>query len=239
MTRCLASRQRFPGGLQSGAALLFGNEGADTISADDSTNVTVVGGNDSADGSDSVRGSAGADFIFGNGGNDTVDAGAGNDTLVLGFGNDCVNIDAGNNLVFANEGNDTVFAEGVVGPSTVFGGLGNDTIRLSLTTDATNRDSIQGNEGNDTIAGGHAIDTISGGSGNDVFSYTEPAVANDDGDNAVGGGPVEFITDVDWSVDRFDTEPNLTFATNTGAGTGVDLATSANNAVNAAAALGG
>jgi hypothetical protein len=121
----------------------------------------------------------------------------------------------------------------------VFGGLGNDTIRLSLTTDATNRDSIQGNEGNDTIAGGHAIDTISGGSGNDVFSYTEPVVANDDGDNATGGGPVEFITDVDWSVDRFDTEPNLTFAANTGAGTGVDLATSATNAINAAAALGG
>jgi hypothetical protein len=50
---------------------------------------------------------------------------------------------------------------------------------------------------------------------------------------------VEFITDVNFGEDKFDTTPNMTFATNTGAGTGVDLATSANNAINAAAALGG
>ena len=81
-----------------------------------------------------------------------------------------------------------------------------------------------------------AIDTISGGTGNDRFVYI---LAQDDGNNAVGGGPVEQITDLDWSVDRIDTTPDLTFAANTGAGTGVDLNTSATNAINAAAALGG
>jgi hypothetical protein len=95
---------------------------------------------------------------------------------------------------------------------------------------------VQGNEGNDTIRAGTAIDTISGGSGNDVFAYSD---AGDDGDNATGGGPVEFITDVNFAEDRFQTVPAITFATNTGAGTGVDLAGSATNAINAAAALGG
>ena len=57
--------------------------------------------------------------------------------------------------------------------------------------------------------------------------------------NAAGGGPVEFITDVNWAEDKFDTTPNITFATNTGAGTGADLNASANNAINSASALAG
>jgi hypothetical protein len=60
----------------------------------------------------------------------------------------------------------------------------------------------------------------------------------DDGNNAAGGGPVEWVTDVNWAEDRFDTTPPVTFAANMGAGTGINLATSANNAINAAAALG-
>ena len=102
------------------------------------------------------------------------------------------------------------------------------------------RETLQGNEANDTFRGdagaGISIDTIAGGAGNDVFAYS---LASDDGDNAAGGGPVEFITDVDWSVDRFDTTPNVTFATNMGAGTGGTLNASANNAIAAAFAIGG
>jgi Ca2+-binding RTX toxin-like protein len=70
--------------------------------------------------------------------------------------------------------------------------------------------SIQGNDGNDTIAGLAAIDTIAGGSGNDAFAY---GAANEDGNNAVGGGPLELITDVNWAEDRFDTATQVTFAT--------------------------
>jgi hypothetical protein len=69
-----------------------------------------------------------------------------------------------------------------------------------------------------------------------VFVYT---AAGQDGDNAPGGGPVELITDVNWAEDKFDTATNVTFAANMGAGTGVDLNASANNAVAAAFALAG
>src|SRR5262249_12504526 len=82
------------------------------------------------------------------------------------------------------------------------------------------------------------IDTISGGSGNDVFSYSEGG-AGADGDNATGGGPVEQITDLNWAEDRVATSIQVTFATNTGAGTGADLNASANNAIAAAFALAG
>ena len=113
----------------------------------------------------------------------------------------------------------------------MFGGLGNDTV-----TAGTGRDTIQGNEDNDTIRGGDAIDTISGGTGNDAFAYSD---AGDDGDNAVGGGPVEFITDVNFDGDKFVVPTAVTFAANMGAGTGGDLNASANNAIAAAYALAG
>jgi Ca2+-binding RTX toxin-like protein len=114
---------------------------------------------------------------------------------------------------------------------TVFGGLGNDSIWAG-----GNTDTIQGNEGNDTIRGDDGIDTIAGGSGNDVFRYP---TASEDGDNAAGGGPVELITDVNWAEDRIQTSAVIAFAANTGAGTGVNLATSATNAIAAANALAG
>jgi hypothetical protein len=44
---------------------------------------------------------------------------------------------------------------------------------------------------------------------------------------------------VNFAEDRSQTTPAIIFATNTGAGTGVDLATSATNAINAATALHG
>jgi Ca2+-binding RTX toxin-like protein len=97
----------------------------------------------------------------------------------------------------------------------MFGGVENDSIRSTGGGGpATNRDTLQGNEGNDTVAGNDAIDTISGGSGNDVFAYT---MAADDGDNATGGGPVELITDVNWAEDKFDTQVQVVFAANMGA----------------------
>ena len=228
---------RHENGAAIGSPQLFGNEGADTIDASSAVAATIVGGNDSADGAESiVDNQAGANsfFAFGNGGGDTFDFDVAAATVVGGQGADSVNGDiSSQGLFFLNEGNDTLDI-GTPGTQslTIFGGLGNDTIFAD-----DGRDSIQGNEGNDTLRGDDEIDTISGGSGNDVFYYY--ADADDDGDNAVGGGPVEFITDVDFAVDRFRTPAALTFATNTGAGTGVDLATSATNAINAAAALGG
>ena len=56
---------------------------------------------------------------------------------------------------------------------------------------------------------------------------------------AAGGGPVERITDLNFDQDRFLLGVEVTFAANLGAGTGADLATSANNAIAAALALSG
>jgi Ca2+-binding RTX toxin-like protein len=214
-------------------ALGFGNEGNDTIDGTGTTPVTMVGGQDSADGNDTMIGSSVSDLIFGNGGADTINMGlnAFADTVWGGSGNDSiVDTGGGNNLVAGNESNDTVFIS-AAGQNTVFGGQGND----SVATDG-GRDTLQGNEGNDTIRGGGDIDTVAGGAGNDVFAYSGSA---DDGDNANGGGPVELITDVDFAVDRFQTAVLVTFATNTGAGTGGTLAASATNAIAAANALAG
>jgi Ca2+-binding RTX toxin-like protein len=224
---------RHENGPAIGSPQLFGNEGADTIDASSAVSATVVGGNDSADGGDSiydVQAGINSIFAFGNGGADSFSMSVNAATVVGGQGNDSVDVNvASQPLFFLNEGNDTLNHSG--GAATVFGGLGNDSIWT-----ASARDTLQGNEGNDTLRGHTGIDTISGGTGNDVFYYN---AASEDGDNAAGGGPVEFITDVDFAVDRFRTPTALTFASNTGAGTGVDLATSATNAINAAAALGG
>ena len=152
--------------------------------------------------------------------------------MVAGFGNDSLGTGAGNDLVFLNEGNDVV-DRSCGGNNTIFGGLGNDCI-FDVSTGAS---TIQGNEGNDTIRARQGIDTLSGGAGNDVFDYFG---TDDDGNNAAGGGPVELITDVNFADDRFRfANQQITFAANMGAGTGVDLNTSANNAIAAAFALSG
>jgi Ca2+-binding RTX toxin-like protein len=212
-------------------------EGGDFINV--TSLATVVGGNDSADGNDSIFDNGGGTttlWAFGNGGSDTFDTINTSATLIGGFGGDSFFVGASNQgLYFGNEGNDSVNFSGVgTGVATAFGGQGNDSIWTS-----TGRDTIQGNEGNDTLRGDGGIDTISGGTGNDVFAYVGPLPAGEDGNNATGGGPVEWITDVDFSVDRFQTFAGITFATNTGAGTGTDLASSANNAINGASALAG
>jgi Ca2+-binding RTX toxin-like protein len=211
--------------VNAGPALIFGNEGADTVAATGAGS-TLVGGNDSADGDDSLSAGGGTSMVFGNGGADTIRAFISINTVIGGAGNDSI---VAGRLIFANEGNDSIFAVGAT--NTVFGGTGNDWMSGDIAAD-----TLQGNEDNDTILGGHGIDTISGGAGNDVFAY---ASAAEDGDNAAGGGPVELITDVDFAVDRFDNEFNVTFAANMGGGTGANLSTSVNNAIAAAFALAG
>jgi Ca2+-binding RTX toxin-like protein len=133
-------------------------------------------------------------------------------------------------LHFGNEDNDTI--NDGIGNDTLLGGIGNDSLDPN-----EGRDAVQGNEGNDTIAGSSGLDTISGGTGADQFRYGMPA---GDGNNADGGGPVEFITDVNWAEDQFFTgTQTVTFTTSAGAGTGANLAAAANNAIGAAFGLAG
>jgi Ca2+-binding RTX toxin-like protein len=215
-----------------GMPTYFMNEGNDTF--DGSTNVqamTVVGGNDSNDGSDSILTGTGDDLVFGNGGNDTLLVGTGSNTAIGGAGDDSIYTPAGsgNDLVFGNEGNDTINT--YPGSDTVFAGQGNDSVLGNGGTQ-----SYLGGEGNDTLRGGDAIDTISGGSGADVFAYSD---ADDDGNNANAGGPIEQLTDVNFDEDRFQVVEGIEFAANVGAIAGPNLEASAESAIQAAVALGG
>jgi Ca2+-binding RTX toxin-like protein len=204
-------------------ARYFGNEGADTIALSGGT-FTILGGNDSADGNDSLVSGGGADFIFGNGGADTIVSGPGNDTVVAGFTSDSVAADGGNNIIFGNEGDDTLAADVGPGASTVFAGLGNDWVRMAA--GAGGGDNLQANEGNDTIFGGGGVDTMAGGDGGDLFIYYRDT--SDDGSST---GAVELITDLNWAADRFQTFTPVAFAFDTGPRGGTTLAAAANDAI--------
>ena len=73
-------------GANIGSMLFFGGDGADQIIIIGSTsNQTIVGGNDSADGADVIQPGTGNDGIFGNGGGDTItDVRGGSDTFAPG-----------------------------------------------------------------------------------------------------------------------------------------------------------
>ncbi len=212
--------------------LYFLNEGADTVGGAIATGaMTIVGGNNFADGNNSIFVGTGADLVFGNGGNDTIRDHGGNNTLIGGAGSDSVQCTtAGTDLIFANEGDDTVGSAS--GQDTVFGGIGNDQI----TGGADGGQLLLGNEGNDTITGLLGIDTLTGGSGADVFRYSSGA---EDGDNAVGGGPLEQVTDVNWAEDRFELGWHVDFAAVTSAGAAANLDDAATNALAAVWALNG
>ena len=171
--------------------------------------MTIVGGNDSADGNDSLTGSAGGDIIFGNGGADSIVGNGGPDTIIGGFNADTIVAGTAADFIFGNEANDTINTGGGAGADTVFAGQGDDSVLA-----ADGRDTLLGNEGNDTIRGGLGIDTITGGAGADLFAYSLSAGNGGaaDGDNANAGGPVEFITDVNFAEDRFQVFSAIAFA---------------------------
>ncbi len=211
-----------------GGGLFFLNEGNDTLAFVPEQSVgamTVQGGNDSADGSDSIVGGRFADVILGNGGADSIFGENGNNVLVGGFGADCV---AGGNdadFLFGNQDNDTIHMGNGEGADTVFAGQGNDSI---LATSGLGRATILGNEGNDTFFAIGGADTIAGGAGSDLFRYSNP---NDDGDGAAGG-PIELLTDVNFAEDRFQfSAVNIGFAANAGTGNATTLAQAAANAI--------
>ena len=104
-----------------GSMVLQGNQGADTIDTSASTFAQIIqGGNDSADGADSIRDGDGADLVFGNGGADTLSTANGADTLIGGFDNDSFfsSDTSASHLAFGNEGNDTFNIYG--GSDTIF-----------------------------------------------------------------------------------------------------------------------
>jgi Ca2+-binding RTX toxin-like protein len=220
-----------PLGPNAGTPFYYMNEGNDTLLGAASVfAMTVVGGNDSLDGNDDLYTGSGNDLVFGNGGNDEINAGNGANTVVGGYGTDNVLGGGGGDLILGNESNDTINGGGGTGNDTVFAGLGDDTVFTG-----GGRDTIAGNEGNDTIRGYRNVDTISGGSGSDVFVYRQ---SEEDGDNAAAGS-VEFITDLNWADDRFQTSLLMDVAGDVGAVNASTLALAATVAISSLALGGG
>jgi Ca2+-binding RTX toxin-like protein len=129
-------------GSTTGADLVFGNGGADTISVLDGLN-TAVGGV----GADSMLAGTADDRLFANEGDDTVNAGNGANSVVGGQGNDCLFTGDNNDVVIGSEGNDSIYAQ--LGADTLTGSSGNDTFYYFATGDQ---------DGNG--AAGGAIETI-------------------------------------------------------------------------------
>ena len=74
----------------------------------DGTHASILGGDSSTDGGDSIETAAGNDLIFGNGGADTLRAFTGSNTVIGGFDADFLETLGTNDLLFGNEGNDTI-----------------------------------------------------------------------------------------------------------------------------------
>ncbi|WP_137700888.1 calcium-binding protein [Marimonas lutisalis] len=103
-------------------------------------------------GNDSVVGSSGAEVIIGNYGSDTIEANGGNDTIYSGFDSD---------LVLGGDGDDSLVTSS--GADTVSGGTGADQIEVGA------------NDGEvDTVV-------IADGDGDDVVSFFEGPIDNNDG----------------------------------------------------------
>ena len=176
----------------------FGNEGADTIDAAPTAPSTIVGGNDSADGSDSIlerrrrrlhlrqrrrrhdRRRATAPTRW-SAASATTRSHAG----------------AGADLIFANESNDTVDCR---------------RRRQHRVRRPRQRLDHAGGAGRDTYPGqrGERHDPRRRRHRHDLGRQRQRrvrllATPDEDGNNAAGGGPVELITDVNWAEDRFDT----------------------------------
>ena len=117
---------------------------ADPPQCQSSPQVTLGSGNDTFDGSDTVK-----DYVAGLDGDDTIRGLGCSDTLNGNAGNDWLNGNAGNDSVRGGAGNDTIY-----------GGSGNDTLAGD-----TNDDFLSGDFGDDTY-------NFAEGDGNDVIDET-------------------------------------------------------------------
>ena len=119
---------------------VFGQDGNDTISLDE-TNGALPGAE-----------------LFGGNGNDTLTGGSGNDLLFGGAGNDTLIGKGGNDQLFGGDGNDTLI--GGAGNDQMFGGAGND---LMIWNPGDGTDLMEGGDGIDTAE-------VNGGNASEVFT---------------------------------------------------------------------
>jgi Ca2+-binding RTX toxin-like protein len=169
------------GGTPSGADVLDGGTGIDTVTyLGRTTGVSVRlngvadDGNDVDDGSrddnvlnvENVAGTDGDDFIQGDAGANTFDGNGGDDSLQGLGGPDTLVGDRGGDTLNGGEGDDTLEGDVINGTDiaadVLIGGPGGDSLR-----GRSGDDRLQGDDGDDRIEGGNGRDTIDGGPGAD------------------------------------------------------------------------
>jgi Ca2+-binding RTX toxin-like protein len=164
---------------------VFGQDGNDTITLDESNGPLPAAqlfggaGNDSltgGSGADQLFGGAGNDVLNGKGGNDLLFGGAGNDVLIGGHGDDQVFGEAGDDRMIWNPGDGTDLLEGGDGNDTaeVNGGTSDETFTItangsrvrfdgaspapfSLDIGTTENLVVHANGGNDVITAGNGL----------------------------------------------------------------------------------
>ncbi|WP_145288461.1 FG-GAP-like repeat-containing protein [Rosistilla oblonga] len=151
-------------------ALIYGNDGNDTITTSNGSQI-VYGG----DGDDTIDAGGGDDTIYGGAGDDEILGGGGEDVLWGGDGNDTIRGQAGADTIYGEGGDDTL--DGDEGSDTIEGGSGADLIRGGTHADILRGqdgdDILYGDEGNDTLYGGDGVDVAFGGEGNDDFYFDD------------------------------------------------------------------
>ncbi|EDM72350.1 RTX toxins and related Ca2+-binding protein [Roseobacter sp. AzwK-3b] len=232
---------------------IFGNGGDDDIRSG--------GGDDFIDGgtgNDNIFGGTGNDFVLAGDGDDTVrgregddyiDAGAGNDNIMGEDGDDVLRGRAGDDFVAGGSGNDDILGEdgndslyGDTGDDFIGGGAGDDIISDALEGFVgggndqfygdDGNDTLLGGDGHDTLVGGADADRIEGGAGDDLITFDNPFVDNEDpttdgaGDMIFGGAEGALDNDtldlrgagpvtIDQQIDENDegaTKGTVTFA---------------------------
>jgi len=144
-------------------------------------------------GNDVVDGQAGDDIVFGGSGNDRVKGGTGQDFL---YGDDYEkNTNGGDDLIEGGEGGDMLS-----------GGYGNDQLYADKKEDfttlfandngavSTDRDWLNGGEGDDLLAGNNAQNVLAGGGGNDVI------IAGGGDDYIFGDADFDSNQTANWTV---------------------------------------
>jgi Ca2+-binding RTX toxin-like protein len=110
---------------------IFGLNGDDTLSLDETNGVLPPANIFGGAGNDTLIGGSAADFLFGDVGNDQLFGKGGADFLFGGAGNDVLTGGAGNDQVFGEAGNDCMIWNPGDGTDVNEGGVGNDTVEVN------------------------------------------------------------------------------------------------------------
>jgi len=110
---------------------VFGQDGNDTISPDETNGALPAANLFGGNGNDSLTGGSGNDQLFGQGDNDTLLGKGGNDLLFGGDANDVLTGGAGNDQVFGQGGDDRMIWNPGDGTDLNEGGDGNDTTEVN------------------------------------------------------------------------------------------------------------